>query len=220
LFSAIGLYFAQLKAFNLFDGGPVWVLSGSSLPKKNENVSNELWIKNVETYLEKVVRLHAKNSDEIEKGIQGSKLIARKYVDIVREKAIKQHSLKGNTGSNDIDFFGYGGISSWNGNYGHDERKCWSWAIETYDALNKNEIRATGWHITPYYNSHKIGEFPDPVTLVYHSYVALSFDPNSNTHKATPDVVLDPWQRSRPDVFNGPMFKWIWWGGTQSIAAK
>jgi hypothetical protein len=212
-------YLLQNRATEFFAEKSIWTATPTR-PASSDNLKNEVYIKNVRDALYKIVdSKKGLTIDQIQKAKNSADLLAREYVKAVQSRGITFSCLESYTGTGDLDYFGKGAISGWGGNYDSNERKCWAWVNDIKIPLGKLAISQGGWVITPYYNANKIGEFPDPFAFAIHSYIGVAFVPEGTT-KDGEDIIFDPWQNARPDIFDPWWFQFMWREGSDHIPPK
>lgn len=208
--------FLQLLTHTFKPNPPVWTLA-SDPPTKEDNVSLADWEENVYRVLASHVGqggVHPVSGVYYSRaqGLQGARDIARAYVETVHEIAIDRCGVRN---GNNNGMFGTGGWSNWVGNFSPwGGYYCKNWARDVYGAFNElPPADRGGWDMRPHFDVFTNG---DVSMLALHSFNSATFlekcegSPLNPNHIQTPDVILDPWLRARPDVYDPLTHSLIW----------
>jgi hypothetical protein len=207
VFGFASIQFTRLITYTSLPNPPVWTLGGES-PEVNDNRTLTDWEENVYRVLASNVGNGGTNPRTGQffsraQGLAGAHAIAQAYVTKVHEIA------KSNVGITDAEngWFGVGGHSGWTGNF-WGGYFCRKWADDVDDPV-RQAGHPFGWEVNTHFNVNTHGEAS---LLAFHSFISATFVGNSTMDGRiqTPDVILDPWLRSRPDVFDPNTHSRIW----------
>ena len=204
-----GSQFLRNGSSFFYSNQPLWATG--TRPNQNTNALMSTWEENVFQLLSEHVGdggVHPRTKKRFtrQQGLEGARILAREYVRMTQKVAEERVGLQDGGGG----FFGRGGWSGWTGNYsskvGGPGCLCRDWTEELSDL--QNVALKYGWEVNRHENNSKFGA-ADLLTL--HSFFSASFLGNFTTTRIqTPDVILDPWPNSRPDVYDPSKHGAIW----------
>jgi RHS repeat-associated protein len=201
---------AQFPLWNWIENPALWYLDGQ-LPGRWSNVPIARWEENVFQALKSKVEpgVHPDTGAYVtrEDGESGARDIAAWYVKLTQEIAINETHL---FGWQDGVSFGIGGYANWWGDYSLGY-KCQDWTSDLQNSARQlqTSLLVKGWDLDFHYHNLMYG---DTSLLAFHNFASATFNGGTTAFGGfeMPDLVLDPWARSRPDVFAAEAMFHMW----------